>query len=77
MYVDDDEPEVILSFTLSQLRHLISALLYNTKDLSQDLDTMETNSMMLELLLQVESDEVGKLNLDLEEEERVRKFGEK
>lgn len=69
-----DEPTTLIELSLSELKHIIMALL-SLND-SGDLGTLERNEYMLPLLLEHENAMIRQLNEDLAEEDWVRENGE-
>lgn len=71
-----DEPKITLEVELSDLRHIIEALLNYQNSQTLDLDGVDENLRMLDLLIQLEQDIVRQLNAQIEEEMQIREFGE-
>lgn len=71
-----EEPRITLELTLSELKHIIEALMFMTESPNLKLADLERNARMLDLLIQLESDLVIELNRDIDEEQQIREFGE-
>lgn len=70
------EHTVILELELKDLRHIIESLLNYANYPHLNLEGLDANARMIDLLIQLERDIIHNMNEDLEEEKRVREFGE-
>lgn len=67
---------VILELGLEDLRHIIESLLNYANYPHLNLEGLDANARMIDLLIQLERDIIHRVNQDMEEEQRVREFGE-
>lgn len=71
-----DDHTVVLELGLDDLKVVISALLCQANDQTATLGVLEDNARILDLLIQLERGVIHQMQHDLDEEKRVREFGE-